>query len=667
MKIAKSFIESLGVYLPPKEVTTAEVLAGCVYPLRIPLERLTGIKVRRCAGDTEFSIDLAAKAVQDCLQRSHAAADEIDLLVCANISRFDGPRCVSYEPSTSIKLRKQFGFRHAIALDISNACAGMWTAIYIVDAMIRAGSIRRGMVVSGEYISYLTDTAQQEIAAQVDPQLASLTLGDAGVAVILEASPRPDVGFHDIELYTLSKYSRFCIAKPTEQDHGGAAMHTDAIKVTAAVVPHAATHAEFVLGRNGRPLTDVDHIIPHQTSKLTMEGAIDEMKRRFNHDFSPRLVNNLEQRGNTATTSHLLALRDSILQQKIRSGDDILFSISGSGQTTGTALYTCDDLPERLRSNTVAPGGNGHRPANWGETLPVPMCLESIGTVTPGAADSAETLPMIYAAARQCLKSSRFAKKQVGLLLFASVYRTDFVTEPAIAALLAGDLEMNDLCHPDAPHKTLALDIFNGPIGFLNSCHLIAELARAGSVQQAMVVTAEVENNSTVAPHHLLGVCEMGAAAMLHESDDGETGFQAFAFDYFPEYEEAWQVNGTWNELGRPYLIASRAPRWQDIYLDCIAQSVPRFLEQQKVRQEDIRVLLPPQISPSFVQTTARRLQWDDARVVDATSPRGDLSSCSTPVAMRATRDREMVKSGDLGLIVNVGAGVQVACALYRF
>jgi 3-oxoacyl-[acyl-carrier-protein] synthase III len=667
MKIAKSLIESIGVYLPPKRVTTAEVLAGCVYPLRIPLERLTGIKVRHCAGDTEFSIDLAAKAVEDCLQRSHAAADEIDLLICANISRFDGPREVSYEPTTSIKLRKRFGFRRAIALDISNACAGMWTAIYIVDAMIRAGSIRRGMVVSGEYISYLTETAQREIAAQIDPQLASLTLGDAGLAVILEASPRPEVGFHDIELYTLSKYSRFCIAKPTDHDHGGAAMHTDAIKVTAAVVPHAATHAEFILGRNGRPLTDVDHIIPHQTSKLTMEGALDEMKRRFNHDFGPRLVNNLEQRGNTATTSHLLALRDSILQQRIRSGDDILFSISGSGQTTGTALYTCDDLPERLRSNTVAQNGNGHRPAHWGETLPVPMCLDAIGTAAPAAGERADTLSMLHAAARQCLKSSRFMKKQIELLLFAGVYRTDFVTEPAIAALLAGDLEMNDLCNPDAPHKTLALDVFNGAVGFLNSCYLVSELARAGCVQRAMIVTAEVENNADVDPDHLLGLCEMGSAALLHESDDGETGFQAFAFDYFQEHDDVLRVHGTWNERGRAYLVASRAARWQEIYLDCIEQSVSRFLDQQKVRRDEIRVLLPPQISPSFVDGTARRLGWDGSRVAHVASPYGDLSTSSTPVAMQAVRERKMVAPGDLGLIVNVGAGVQVACALYRF
>ncbi len=667
MKTAKSLIESIGVYLPPKQVTTAEVLQGCQYPLRIPLERLTGIKTRHCAGETEFSFDLAAKAVSDCLSRSHVDPTEVDVLICTNISRYDGPRRVTYEPTTSITLRKQFGLDNALAFDISNACAGMWTGIYVVDALIRAGSIRYGMVVSGEYISYLTETAQKEIASQVDPQLASLTLGDAGLAVILEASSRPEVGFHDIELYTLSKYSRFCIAKPTECAHGGAAMHTDAIKVTSTVVPHAATHAQFVLGRNGRPLNDVDHIIPHQTSRLTMEGAVDEMKRRFNQDFSGRLINNLAQRGNTATTSHMLALRDSILVQRIRSGDDILFSISGSGQTTGTALYTCDDLPDRLRSHAAPRNGKSHPAIDWGTTLSVPLSVESIATAYPQSGEEADTLTLLGRAGRDCLAASRFAKRQIGLLMFAGVYRTDFVTEPAIAALLAGDLNMNDICNPDAPYKTLALDIFNSSMGFLNACHLASELARAGRLQQAMIVASEVENNSHEAPHDLLGLREIGSAVILHESENGESGFQAFAFRYFHQFHDAVHVVGSWNQRGRAYLIARHQSNLHEIYLDCIAQSVTDFLAQQELSPADIRVLLPPQISPSFVQATGARLGFPREKVVDVAMPGGDLASSSTPVAMQAVRERHLAAPDDLGLIVNVGAGVQVGCALYRF
>ncbi len=313
------------------------------------MEKLTGIRARHVAGEEEFSIDLARKAVQNCLEHSDSLPEEFDLIICANISRYDGPRKVTYEPSTAAVLKQEFGLTHAVALDISNACAGMWTGVFLADALIRTGAIRRGMVVSGEYITYLTDTAQKEIVDYLDPQVASLTLGDAGVAVELRLSPSPAVGFHDIELYTLARYSRDCIAKPSNRPHGGAAMYTDAVKVSSAVVPHAAKHVREVLARNAHSLSRYKHIVPHQTSKLTMQDGLKSVAKDFPIDIGQRLVNNLTERGNTATTSHLLALRDQMLAERIHSGDEILFLISGSGQTTGTALYACDDLPERIR------------------------------------------------------------------------------------------------------------------------------------------------------------------------------------------------------------------------------------------------------------------------------------------------------------------------------
>ncbi len=50
----------------------------------------------------------------------------------------------------------------------------------------------RGMVVSGEYISELGRNAAQEVRDVMSDQLASLTLGDAGAAVILERAPDGD-------------------------------------------------------------------------------------------------------------------------------------------------------------------------------------------------------------------------------------------------------------------------------------------------------------------------------------------------------------------------------------------------------------------------------------------------------------------------------------------
>lgn len=663
-----SVIESIGVYLPDEKISTADVLAGCVNHVRVPLERLTGIRSRHATRGKQFSMDLAIKAVEDCLHRSDAEPNDFDLLVCANISRYDGPGRVSYEPSTAVALKGRFGFERAIAFDISNACAGMWTAVYLVDCLLRAGSIRRGMVVSGEYISYLAETAQKEIVDYLDPQLASLTVGDAGVAISLELSQRPEVGFRDLELYTLAKYSRYCIAKPTERAAGAIAMYTEVVKVTSAVVPHAATHAMQVLERNQQSLQAIKHIIPHQTSRLTMQDAIKEMTRRYGVDLSEQLVNNLAERGNTATTSHFLALRDCIMGNRVRSGDDILFLISGSGQTTGTALYTCDDLPDRMRLNGDAPARttDGPRTTRWGETLPVTLAIESVAFARPEGGRP-DTLRLLKSASGRCLEKSKYSKEEVQLLLSVGLYRSEFVTEPAIAALLAGELAMNDCREPDDEHQTLAFDVLNGSVGFLNACYLASELARTGAVERSMIVASEIENNALVAPERLLGLDELATATILHESEDGESGFQAFAFDQFPEHAAALRVDVAWTPEGRTTLTRSRDANLTNIFLDCIQSSATAFLCSQGLSKDDVQLLLPPQISTEFVSQVSQRLGFPTDKTIDATSEGKDLASSSTPMALLAAIERGTAAPGDLGLIINVAAGLQVACALYRF
>ncbi len=662
-----SVIESIGAYLPPTKVTTKEVLAGCANHVRVPLERLTGIKSRHFAGETEFSIDLARKAVQDCLHSSIIPAAEFDLLICANISRWDAPNVVSYEPSTAAVLKREFGFKAAQAYDISNACASMWTAVYVVDSLIRAGAIKSAMVVSGEYISHLTRVAQKEIVDYLDPQLASLTLGDAGMALAMTASNNPDAGFRDIEIYTLSRYSRFCIAKPTDKAHGGAAMHTDAVKVTASVVPHAATHAEQMLRRSGEHLKQINHIIPHQTSRLTMQDALREIATRFDTECGDQLINNLAERGNTASTAHFLALRDSIDNSRVNPGDKILFAISGSGQTTGSALYTCDDLPARHRMNGSAPPRKALAPVEVGSTLAMPFCIESIAQVTPVEGEQPDTLKMLGQAARGCLEQSQFSTAEIELLVSTGVYRTEYLTEPALAALLAGDLEMNDSREVDDENKTLAFDLLNGPAGFLNACHMVSEMARAGRVERAMIVASEIENNAIIEPDNLLGLREMGSAVILHESEDGETGFQAFRFDQYDEHADKHRVVCKWNAEGKTYLDINIADDYHETLVECVARSVESFLREQHLELGGLKYLLPPQVSSEFAASLAKRLQAPTGLIVDVATEGLDYATSSTAAGMQAVMNREDTSPGDLGLVVNAGSGIQVACALYQF
>ncbi len=661
----KSYIHSIGVYLPPKTVTTKEVIAGCRESLRLPLEKLTGIRSRHTAGDDEFSIDLAIRAIEDCLSHSDTAPEEFDFLVCANISRYDGPERVSYEPSTAAKLKHKFGFKNAIAFDISNACAGLWTSVYLTDCLLRTGAIGRGLVVSGEYITYLADTAQKEIVDYLDPQVASLTLGDAGVAVELRLSTSKSVGFHDIELYTLAQYSRDCIAKPSNQPHGGAAMYTEAVKVSSAVVPHAAKHVEQILKRNSHTLSQYQHLIPHQTSRLTMQDAIKTVATRFPVDLGERLINNLADRGNTATTSHFLALRDKILEKRIRSGDDVLFLISGSGQTTGTALYTFDDLPDRLHSST--PERRSTNAARiQGETLAVPIQIESLALVKRSP-DYDDTLAMLGHVTQKCLDQSRYEKQEIDLLLSVGIYRSEFLTEPAIAALLAGDLHINDDREPHDEDLTLAFDILNGGLGFLNAVFLVSEVARVGGLEQALIVASEIENNTDSQLGELVGVHEMASALMLHESADGEAGFLAFAFDQYSDSVDSITIDAIWNDNGRFVLEKSCRENDFETCLENIATSVSHFLEEHAFEVADFRFLIPPQVSPEFVAAVRNRLEFSEQKTIDVSESDGDLLSSATPASIAKILNEQLAKPGDLALIVNIACGGQVGCAIYRF
>ena len=69
-------IESVGVKLPARRLTTRDLMSKTSHRTRIQLERLTGIYERRVVGPGENSFTLAAGAARDCLSHSqHRASD----------------------------------------------------------------------------------------------------------------------------------------------------------------------------------------------------------------------------------------------------------------------------------------------------------------------------------------------------------------------------------------------------------------------------------------------------------------------------------------------------------------------------------------------------------------------------------------------------------------
>jgi 3-oxoacyl-[acyl-carrier-protein] synthase III len=673
-------IESLGIYLPPRVVSSHQVMQDCRQGGGLQLERLTGIRNRRMAGDGIYSIDLAIRAVAKCLENSRHGPSDIGLVICCNMSRLDGPDFeVTVEPGTATRLARHFGLSRALTFDVNNACAGMFTAIRVADAMIKAGQARVALIASGEYITHLTRTAQLEIDAMPDPRMACLTLGDCGAALILEATAREGAGFHAIDLYTAGAYSDLSIAKPTDQPHGGAIMFTDSRALHEVAIAQSAIQVARTLGHMAWGKQDLPHVVIHQTSERFFYEAAYQINVRMGEACcdEDNMLNNLAERGNTATTTHMLAVWDAIESGRLRTGDNMLFAVQASGLTIGAAAYTFDDLPDRIRANAAGTWAGKGAASKTGNGLPAPLPvhatpvrgprirLESIGLAGGTGGPDGTGMELLDEAIGRCLSDSSWRREDVALLIYAGVHRDEFLAEPAIAALAARRAGLN----PQGPQdgkQTFAFDLYNGAIGFLQACHVACGFIQSGTYRMALVAASEIENNRNSPGAPLTGVAEAGSAAILSASPDAAAGFGLFVFRSFPEHIDAW-TSRLVQDQGRTSIAFTRDAAFEDICLACITATLPELLEREGLRPQDIRAVLPPQLSSDFVARLRERWPVAGTAFVDIAAAGNDPYSSTLVHTLHHAQERGLVRQGDIALIINVGAGLQVGCATYYF
>jgi 3-oxoacyl-[acyl-carrier-protein] synthase-3 len=337
-------LESVGVKLPARRLTTHDLMASTRHRTHIDLERLTGIRERRVCSEGEDSFTLAVDAARDCLARSRHRAEDLDMVICTSITRYVDGLSYRFEPPLSLAIKEAVGAHGAMSFDLSNACAGMMTGVFLLNDFIRRGAIRRGLVVSGEYISGLGANAAHDIRGIYSRQLASLTLGDAGAAVIVERAPAGNPGILLAGFTTISEHSRLCLGFPSTR-RPGAKMLTKARTIHRAAMEDAPVLLEDVFDRIGLAITDIDWLVPHQTSARALEAGARELAKRFGAR-PKHLVVNCEDFGNTASTTHFLALHRLLTERRVREGDKVMLLALASGLEVGVVVFAIDELLE---------------------------------------------------------------------------------------------------------------------------------------------------------------------------------------------------------------------------------------------------------------------------------------------------------------------------------
>jgi 3-oxoacyl-[acyl-carrier-protein] synthase III len=181
-----------------------------------------------------------------------------------------------------------------------------------------------------------------------------------------------------------------------------------------------------------------------------------------------------------------------------------------------------------------------------------------------------------------------------------------------------------------------------------------------------MIVASECENNDDLFPGKRLGIAETASAIILESYPMGDKGFSRFLFRDNVESLHAY-TSYYKPEDSKPYLHVVKENDLESLYIACILPVVQELLQSADIDLNNINKIFPPQISSRFITELSEALMIPRKKFIDVVGEGADLFSSSLPYALEHAFEKKLLNSGDTGLMIVVGSGIQVGCAIYHF
>ncbi len=320
-----SRITGTGSYLPPLRLTNADLAkrlaATGVETSDDWIVERTGIKARHFAAADMCCSDLALVASKQALQAAGLQPGDIDLIIVATST----PDMVF--PSTACILQHKLGMAGCPAFDMQAVCSGFVYALSVADAMIKAGSASKALVVGAEVFSRILDFSDRTTC---------VLFGDGAGAVVLEASDTPGILASD--LHADGKHvGILCVPGNVSGGKvmGDALLRMDGQAVFKLAVGVLESSARTALAKANLTDADIDWLIPHQANIRIMQSTAKKLKLPLD-----KLIVTVDQHGNTSAASIPLALDVSVRSGKVKKGDTLMLEGVGGGFTWGAVLLT---------------------------------------------------------------------------------------------------------------------------------------------------------------------------------------------------------------------------------------------------------------------------------------------------------------------------------------
>lgn len=331
--IKMAYIKGISYYLPEKVVTNEELLQEFPEWSVDKVAKKVGVNSRHLAGVSETAGDMAEKAARNLFAEYGVSPEEIDfILLCTQSPDY-------FLPSTACILQNRLGIpTSAGALDYNLGCSGCVYGMAMAKGLIAGGIAKNVLLLTAEtYNKYLHPSDKSNRSIFGDGAAACL-ISTEGMAEIGDFSLGTD-GSGAEKLIVRTGAARY--GKPTgksEVDDEGHTRYDDYLYMDGGGIFNFTLDAvpammKDILEKNSLTNDGVDYYVFHQANKFMLNTI-----RKVCVLPKDKFYVNLEETGNTVSSTVMIALKQCLDAGTIHKGMSVMVAGFGVGLSWGGTI-----------------------------------------------------------------------------------------------------------------------------------------------------------------------------------------------------------------------------------------------------------------------------------------------------------------------------------------
>ena len=329
----KAYIKAISYYLPERIVTNEELLQEFPEWSVDKVAAKVGVNTRHLAASDETAGDMAEKAARKLFAEYGIKAEDVDfVMLCTQSPDY-------FLPSTACILQHRLGIpTTAGAFDYNLGCSGCIYGLAVAKGLIVAGIAKNVLMLTAEtYNKYLHPSDKSNRSIFGDGAAACL-ISTEGIAEIGEFALGTDgSGAENLIVKTGAARQKQPTGLSSVDDEGherfddylymnGGAIFNFTLEAVPAMMKQ-------VLEKNGVEKDNIDYYVFHQANKFmlnTIRKVCVLPKDKFHI--------NLENTGNTVSSTVMIALKDCIEEGIISAGMNVMITGFGVGLSWGGTI-----------------------------------------------------------------------------------------------------------------------------------------------------------------------------------------------------------------------------------------------------------------------------------------------------------------------------------------